>query len=190
MVNKKLVTVASYDEIEAGDPAIEWCVKETDGSFSYYSSNTDGAIVKSGFLGRVFLTSNVEAEDDSSYFNVFTITLEASVSRFYKAYLIAESDTVGAAVCISVVASEAATEGYAIVKTPTGASTVQTDVLSISTTENEAPVTGLLAANIAFPIEVLIAVTAGATPGTLSIQVRPESGSGAVVYIKTNSYYE
>jgi hypothetical protein len=189
-MNKRVIFVGSYDEIEAGDPSIQWCIKASDGSFVFYESNTDGTIVKAGKISQTISTSNVEAEDDSSYFNIFTITLEASVSQIYRAYLIAESDVAGAAVCISVVASEAATEGYAIVKTPTGAGTVQADVLSISTTENEAPVTGLLAANVVFPIEVIIAVTAGATPGTLSIQVRPEAGTGAIAYIKTNSFYE
>lgn len=184
MENKKIVFVASTADIQPGDPTIQWCVKDGE-RFIFYESTSE---TNTSVSNKVLLASDVVAENDTTYYNVFTIPLPASTFCSVKILCIAESDEVGVAVQLSFKVSESTTLGLASVITPDTATTNGVDNLELSTTENEVSTNGLIDINLPFPIMAEVAMSTGATPGNLIVAVRPESGTGTVT-IRKNSYY-
>lgn len=184
MENKKIVFVASVDDIVAGDPTIQWCVKDGE-RFIFYESTSESTTSVSN---KVILSTDVIAENDTTYYNVFTIPLPASTFCSVKILCIAESDQAGVAVQLSFKVSQAATLGLASVITPYSATVNGVDNLELSTTENEVSTSELFDIDLPFPIMADVAMSTGATPGNLIVAVRPESGTGTVT-IRKNSYY-
>lgn len=184
MENKKIVFVASVDDIQAGDPTIQWCVKDGE-RFVFYESTSEETTSVSN---KVLLGTDVIAENDSTYYNIFTIPLPASTFCSVRVFCIAESDQAGVAVKLSFKVSEAATLGVASVITPATTTTSSVYNLELSTTESEAATTDLIDIDLPFPITADVAMSTGATPGNLIVTVRPESGTGTVT-IRKNSYY-
>lgn len=184
MENKKIVFVSDPADIEAGDPTIQWCVK-TDSGFTFYESTSE-TVVSTG--QKVLLSADVVAENDSNYYNVFTIPLPASSFCSVRVVCIAESNQAGVAAQLSFKVSEATTLGVASVITPDTLNTNTVDNLELSTTEAESNATGLLNVDVPFIIRAEVALSSDTTPGNLVVAVRPESGTGQVT-IRKNSYY-
>lgn len=184
MENKKIVFVTSAADIVAGDPAIQWCVKDGE-RFVFYESTSESTTSVSN---KVLLSADVVAENDTTYYNVFTIPLPASTFCSVKILCIAESDQAGVAVQLSFKVSQSTTLGLAAVTMPYSSVLNGIDNLQLSTTENEVSTNELFAIDLPFPIMADVAMSTGATPGNLIVAVRPESGTGTVT-IRKNSYY-